>query len=178
MRIVAPTLVALAVHFATLSLLAFGGANAVVPEMQRQAVLVAHWMTASQFAGYFALAQSAPGPNFMIATLVGLKAAGIPGALIASIALCAPSCLLAYWVAKGWERYRHSPWRKAIGAGLAPVAVGLVTASGWTLARAADHNIRLAAVTAATAIAGLASRHHPLWFLGAAAALGAAGVLG
>ena len=34
---------ALAVSFLTISLLAFGGANAVIPEMHRQAVEVAHY---------------------------------------------------------------------------------------------------------------------------------------
>ena len=45
------TLIVLAVHFAILSLFAIGGAMAVVPEMHRQAVDVAHWMTERQFAG-------------------------------------------------------------------------------------------------------------------------------
>ena len=44
------TLLTLVAHFALLSLLAVGGANAVVPEMHRQAVEVAGWMTDRQFA--------------------------------------------------------------------------------------------------------------------------------
>ncbi|MBN8919935.1 MAG: chromate transporter, partial [Rhizobiales bacterium] len=59
----------IAVHFALLSLLAFGGVNAVVPEMHRQAVEVAGWMTDRQFADMFAIAQLAPGPNMMIVAL-------------------------------------------------------------------------------------------------------------
>jgi hypothetical protein len=94
----ADVLVALCVQFALLSLLAFGGANSVVPEMHRQAVDVHHWMTGSQFAALFAIAQAAPGPNFMISTLVGWKAAGLAGALIATLAMCGPSCVLTFWV--------------------------------------------------------------------------------
>jgi len=167
---------ALFVQFATLSLLAFGGANAVVPEIHRQSVDIHHWMTDREFAALFALAQAAPGPNFLISTLVGWKAAGLAGALLATAAMCAPSCLLTYWVAKVWDRNRDAPWRIALGAGLAPVTVGLVSASAWLLAGAADHGWRLAIVTAATAVASLLTRLNPLWWLGAAAALGFAGV--
>ena len=64
-------------NFALLSLLAFGGANAVMPEMHRLAVDRHGWMTDADFADLFALAQAAPGPNAMIVTLIGLRAAGI-----------------------------------------------------------------------------------------------------
>ena len=107
----ADTLVTLAVQFALMSLFAFGGANAVIPEMHRQAVDLHHWMTGSEFAALFAIFQAAPGPNFMIATLVGWKAAGLPGAMIATVALCAPSCFFTYWVVKVWDRSREARWR-------------------------------------------------------------------
>ena len=157
------TLTALAVQFATLSLLAFGGANAH------------HWVSDKDFAALFAIAQAAPGPNFMISTLVGWKAAGLPGAVVATIAMAAPSCLLAFWVSRAWERYRDARWRVALAAGLAPVTVGLVAASAWLLARAADADLRLSAITAATAITAYFTRLNPLWCLAAAAGLGLAG---
>ena len=58
----ADTLVALALQFAGLSLVAFGGANAVIPAIHHQAVDVRHWMTnqdfAALFAAFFAIALS------------------------------------------------------------------------------------------------------------------------
>ncbi len=171
------TLETLAGQFAVLSLLAFGGANAVVPEMHRQAVEVHRWMSDKDFAALFAIAQAVPGPNFLISTLVGLKAAGPLGAVVATAAMCAPSCLLTFWAAKAWDRYRATRIRMALAAGLAPVTVGLVFASAWLLARAADREWRLAAVTAATAAVAALTRLNPLWCLAAAAALGAAGML-
>ena len=76
------TLAALAWQFAVLSLVAFGGANAVIPEIHHQSVEVRHWMTDQDFAALFAIAQAAPGPNFLVSTLVGWKAAGLPGAVL------------------------------------------------------------------------------------------------
>ena len=178
MKPLGDTLVTLFIQFAILSLLAFGGANAVVPEMHRQAVEVNHWMTDKDFAALFAIAQAAPGPNFQISTLVGWKAAGVAGALVATLAMCAPSCLLTYWIVKAWDRYRDAPWRAVVQAGVAPVTVGLVASSAYLLTRAADTGWRLAIVTAATGGVAYFTKLNPLWCLAAAAGLGMTGVLG
>lgn len=164
--------------FVILSLVAFGGANAVVPEMHRQAVELKHWMSDRQFADLFAIAQAAPGPNVMISSLIGWKVAGVPGALLATLAMCGPSCLIAYFAAGVWERNRAAPWRIALGAGLAPLTVGLVASSAWLLSQAADRDWRLAAVTVAVAVGASLSKLNPLWFLGAAAGVGLAGGFG
>jgi len=79
-------LLIIAVQFAVMSLLAFGGANAVVPEMHRQAVELRGWMSDRQFADLFAISQVAPGPNVMIVTLIGYQVAGLSGALVATLA--------------------------------------------------------------------------------------------
>jgi chromate transporter len=91
--------------------------------------------------------------------------------------MCGPSCILAYFVARLWDRYRETRWRAAIGVGLAPLTVGLVAASAWLLSSAADLQWRLAAVTLATALVGCLTKLNPLWCLGAAAGLGFAGLL-
>ena len=171
------TLGALALQFSTLSLVTFGGANAVVPEVHRQSVAVHHWMTDKEFAALFAISQAAPGPNVLISTLIGWKAAGLAGAFVATAAMCGPSCLLVFWVSKVWDRYRHTRWRAAIGAGIAPVAVGFVFASAFVLVRAADSSWRFAGVTAASAAIAYFTRLNPLWCLAGAALLGLTGIL-
>jgi len=169
--------VAIGLQFAGLSLLAFGGVNAVIPEVHRQTVVVNHWMTDQDFAALFAIAQASPGPNFLVTTLIGWRVAGLAGAAVATIAMCGPSCVMTYWVAKVWDRYRETPWRVAVGWGLAPVTVGFVFSSAFVLIRAADTNWRLALVTAASAGVAYFSKVNPIWCLLAAAALGIAGVL-
>ena len=72
-------------------------------------------------------------PNFLVTTLVGRRVAGLAGAAVATLAMCGPSCLLTYWIAKAWDRYRETEWRIAIGAGLAPVTVGFVFSSAFVL---------------------------------------------
>lgn len=89
-----PILLSLFVIFAELSVLAFGGGNTILPEMQRQMVDVHHWMTAQQFSAMFALAQAAPGPNMMIVPMIGWRLAGLPGVLVTSLAKFGPSSLI------------------------------------------------------------------------------------
>ena len=173
----ASTLAALAAQFTALSLVAFGGANAVIPEIHRQSVEVNHWMTDQDFAALFAIAQAAPGPNFLISTLVGWKAAGLAGALVATAAMCGPSCFITFWAARLWDRYHQSGWRVALGAGLAPVTVGFVFSSAFVLLRAADTGWKLGVVSAASAAVAYFTKLNPLWCLLAAGLLGAAGML-
>jgi chromate transporter len=172
-----PTLAALALFFAPLSLLAVGGANAVIPEMHRQAVDVAGWMSDRQFAELFAIAQVAPGPNIIIVTLIGFHVAGVAGALVATAAMVGPSCVLTYFAGRTWERFRHARWRIVIQAGLVPVSVGLIAASAFVVARTADVSWVAVVLTLATAAVGYFTRIHPLWMFAAAAAVGYAGLV-
>jgi chromate transporter len=167
------TLTRLAGHFALMSLFAIGGANSAVPEMQRVAVEVEHWMTAQQFADVFALAQLAPGPNVIIVTLIGYQAAGLAGAFVATLAMCGPSCLFAFYVGRISERLKGAVW-DAIQRGLLPISIGLIAASGFVVASVAAHNVVALSVTAAAAVLLYATRLNPLWIFAAAALMGLA----
>jgi chromate transporter len=167
------TLVRLAGHFALMSLFAIGGANSAVPEMQRVAVEVEHWMTARQFTDVFALAQLAPGPNVIIVTLIGYQAAGLMGAFVATLAMCGPSCLFAFYVGRISERLKGAPWN-ALQQGLLPISIGLIAASGFVVASATAHNVAAVLVTVSAALLCYATRLNPLWIFAAAALMGVA----
>jgi chromate transporter len=170
-------LLTLAGYFALMSLFAIGGANSAVPEMQRIAVEVEGWMTARQFTDIFAIAQVTPGPNVIIVALIGYQVAGLIGALVATIAMCGPPCILAFYVGEVWERFREAPWRIAIQAGLLPISIGLIAASGFVVASAAAHNFAAVAVTLVTAVVTYTTRLNPLWIFAVAALVGFAGLL-
>ncbi|MQR01774.1 chromate transporter [Glaciimonas soli] len=170
------TLIALALIFAELSVLAFGGGNTILPEMQRQVVEVHHWMTAEEFSALFALSQAAPGPNLMVVTLVGWHVAGWMGMLVTSIAKFGPSSVLTVLALHAWERFKDRPWRRHIQIGLLPVTGGLVAASAALIAHASDTNWLLGAITAFTALVAWKTRIHPLWLLFAGAMIGLVGM--
>lgn len=169
------TLASLAAIFSQLSVLAFGGGNTILPEMQRQVVEVHHWMTATEFTSLFALAQAAPGPNMMIVSLVGWHVAGWPGLLVASLAKFGPSSLITILVLHAWQRFRDRPWRRYIQQGMMPMTAGLVVASAMLISRASNHCALQWGITAACAALAYRTRIHPLWLLGGGALLGLAG---
>src|SRR5712691_5060695 len=127
------TLGALALAFASLSLVSIGGGPSVVAEMQHQAVAVHGWLTQREFADLFAISRAAPGPGTLLATLIGFTAAGWLGALVASLAFFLPSSLLVYGAATVWNRWRGSAWHGAVEAGFAPIAAGLVLAGAFAI---------------------------------------------
>jgi len=171
------TLLTLAIQFAILSLFAIGGAMAVIPEMHRQAVDVSHWMTDRQFADLFAIAQAAPGPNIIIVTRIGYQAAGFPGAIVATLAMVGPPCIVTYWVSRTFDRFKHAKWRIVVHAGLVPVSVGLFAAGAFVIARAADRSLAAFAITLAVAAVAYFTRLNPLWLFAAAGALGYLGLV-
>jgi chromate transporter len=128
------TLGALVLVLAPLSLVSIGGGSATISDMQRQAVIVQGWMTQREFADLFAISRAAPGPGALLATLVGWKAAGWLGGLVASLAFFLPSSLLAYGAGHLWRR-RNPTWRHAVEAGLVPIGVGLIMAGAYTMLR-------------------------------------------
>jgi len=170
-------LLTLAGYFALLSLFAVGGANAAIPEMHRIAVDVMHWMNDRQFADMFAIAQMSPGPNIIIVTLIGYHVAGFAGAVVATGAMCGPTCLMAFFVARTWDRFKDAHWRISIQAGLVPVSLGLIGASAFVLARAADHTVYAGILTAVTVMVAATTRINPLWLFAAGGLLGLTGLL-
>ena len=170
-------LIDLATIFSQLSLVAVGGGNTILPEMQRQVVSVHHWMTAAEFAALFALAQASPGPNMMVSTLIGWRVAGVAGAFVATAGLIGPSCLLTFVTASFWHRFSARRWRRQVQAGITPVTVGLVMAAAVLLSEATGTTAGAWVVTAATTVLLLTTRLHPLIPLGIAAGLGVAGLV-
>jgi chromate transporter len=171
------TLTTLAGHFALMSLLAIGGGNAAVPEMHRLAVDVMGWMTDRQFTEMFAIAQVTPGPNVILVTLIGYHVAGLAGAVVTTAAMCGPTCLFAFYFARVWDRFKNKHWRVVIQAAVVPLSIGLIGASAFVVARAADHNWTAFAITAATASIAYLTKVNPLWLFAVAGAMGLLGIL-
>ena len=170
-------LLTIALQFAIMSLLALGGANAVVPEMHRQVVELRGWIDDRAFADMFAISQAAPGPNVMLVTLIGYHVAGVAGAMVATIAMCGPTAVLAHFLGRAWDRFKEAPWRAAVQAGVVPISIGLIGASAVVLTRAADRSVMALAVTVLTALTAYFTRWNPLWLIGIAGLAGFAGLI-
>jgi chromate transporter len=166
----------MATRFALLSLLSIGGVNVVLPDAHHYIVDTQHWLTDQQFADFFAIAQAAPGPNFLMFALIGWQVAGLLGAVVATLAISVPAGTCAFIVGGLWHRFRNAPWRRAIQTGLAPITIGLVFSSAFVLSGAADHDWLTFAITAATALVALGTDINPLWMFLAAGLIGLFGL--
>lgn len=162
---------------ALLAMIAFGGASALLPELHRLVVEQRQWMDERTFGQLFAIAQAAPGPNLLVFSLVGWKVAGVPGALAATLGFCLPMSLIIFYLFRHWERFRDAPWRAAVQTGVAPLAVGLVCASGGFVVSSVG--LGPGVLLAAALTTGLMMRFswHPLWYIGAGALAGALGLI-
>jgi chromate transporter len=164
----------IAVMFSLLSLSAIGGANATLPELHRLIVEKHHLMNEATFVNSVAVAQTAPGPNVMVISLIGFNLAGLPGLAVATLAMIAPSSLLALGVARTIKRFEANRWMSLLRRSLAPIAVGLMFASGFVMADAANRGFLTIAITIGMTIFIILSRTNPLWGIAAGAVLAAA----
>jgi chromate transporter len=166
------TLLALFAVFAPLSLLSFGGSNAVLADIAQQSVAVHGWTGEREFADFFALSRAAPGPGSMLVALIGWKVAGLPGALVATASLYLPGAILLYGASRVWRRWRGSRWHGAIEQGMTPIAAGLFLSGGIAVLRLSPGGPAVWAAALLTTAALLRwPKLHPLPLLAAGAVL-------
>jgi len=113
----------------------------------------------------------------LIVTLIGYSVAGVAGAVIATLSMCGPTAILAYYVSRLLQRSGHSRWPAIIQAALVPLSIGLMGASGLILALTSDRTWIAGLITATAAVLAFATRLNPVWLLLAGGALGFAGVI-
>jgi len=161
-------------HFLLLSLLSIGGAITVASDMHRVMVDQMGLISDAQFSASIAIAQASPGPNVLFVAVMGYQAAGIIGAIAILTAIMLPSTTLALLAARWGQQRSHWLSVRAFKAGLAPLVVGLLMATGWVLATAIEgwHHLIL---TAVAALLVWKTRLHLLVLIGVGALVGALG---
>lgn len=178
-------------HFCMLSLLAVGGALAIVPDMHRYLVNDMQLLSEAAFSQSVTLAQIAPGPNILLVSVMGwnmgLQSAGgfeagapaiATGLLMALGLLTAavlPSSLLSYFMVKWLQSHQHARSVRAFKTGMVPLVMGLMLSAGWLLQTASNPQMdwRLWLMCAITMVLVLKTRVHLLWLMLAGALLGA-----
>jgi len=158
--------------FAYLSLLTVGGGMAAFPEMKILTVDEHQWLTFGQLIHIYSVGQMAPGPNMMMIVVIGQWAGGFLGAIITVMAFFGPTALLAFVVAKGWQKLEKWPWRKSIQQGLAPVSIGLLLAGCFTMAKGAITGIETGALAVGTLLVLLQYKINPALLVVAGAVIG------
>ncbi len=140
------TLLLLFYEFFKTGLFAVGGGLATLPFLYKMAARY-DWFTADMLGDFIAIGESTPGPiGVNVATAAGFNAAGVPGALVATLALVLPSVIVISVIARFFERYSGSRLVENAFGGVRPAVTGLIAASGLTLVLSAIGFTGLAAL--------------------------------
>ncbi len=120
--------------FFQIGLFSIGGGYAAMPLIQHQVVDIHSWLTMTQFADIMTIAEMTPGPIAInSATFVGIRVAGIPGAMIATVGCILPSCVIVMILAYIYYRFRGLAMVQGVLAGLRPAVVAMIASAGLSL---------------------------------------------
>lgn len=182
-------LLTLCFEFFKTGLFAVGGGLATLPFLSEMAEKYP-WFTHEQLADMIAVSESTPGPiGVNMATYVGFRAFGIPGAILATLSLILPSLIIIIIIAKMMNKYMSNKYVQWVFGGLRPAVTGLIAAAGWSVVELAlldltDFNIarfweaiNIPAVIIFAVVLFFAQfkktkKLHPIVFIGACAVLG------
>lgn len=120
--------------FFQIGLFSFGGGYAAMPLIQGQVVQGHGWLSMSEFTDLITISQMTPGPIAVnSATFVGIKIAGVPGALAATFGCILPSCILVTLLAKLYLKYREMAMLQGILRSLRPAVVAMIGSAGISI---------------------------------------------
>lgn len=127
----------LAIEFFKIGLFSIGGGMATLPFLMDLTTKY-DWYTASELANMVAISESTPGPvGINMATYAGYNAAGVPGAVVATLSLTAPALIIIVLIAKFLENFSENPTVKAVFYGIRPTVAALIGYAVWELLKIA-----------------------------------------
>ena len=120
--------------FVQIGMFSIGGGYAAIPLIKNQVVELNKWLTMTEFADLVTIAEMTPGPIAInSATFVGIRIAGIPGALIATFGCILPSSIIVLTFAYLFKKYKNLSVIQGVLNGLRPAVVALISSAGLSL---------------------------------------------
>ena len=117
--------------FFQIGLFSFGGGYAALPLISQQVISTYHWISQNTFTDLITISQMTPGPIAVnSATFVGLKIAGVLGAVVATFGCILPSCIIVTVLAKLYLKYRSVDMMQEVLHSLRPAVVAMIASAG------------------------------------------------
>lgn len=124
-------------EFFKTGLFAVGGGMATVPFLQEMGLRTG-WFSPATLADMLAVSESTPGPiGINMSTYAGYSTAGIPGGILASLALALPSVIITLIIARFLAKFRQSKQVEGAFYGLRPASIAMISVAGLNVARLA-----------------------------------------
>jgi len=158
--------------FGSMSLMLFGGAYVFIPLIQETVVEGQGWVTQKEFIDAVAMGQITPGPILVSAAFIGLKVAGLAGAIAATLGIYLPSAILMVLCTHLLQRIRGSRYVTAALRGIRPAVVGMIFAAAAVVGGTAALVWASGAIFAAALFAQLRYKLDAVWIVPAAGLLG------
>lgn len=118
-------------EFFKTGLFAVGGGYATLPFLANISSTYG-WFSGEQLANFIAISEVTPGPvGINVATFAGYITAGVFGGIVASVAVALPAVILILAICRFFPDFNQNKWVRCAFYGLLPVAMGLITVSGF-----------------------------------------------
>lgn len=99
------------ITFARIGGFTFGGGYAMLPILQRDVVEKKKWATEEELMDYYAIGQCTPGIIAVnVATFIGYRRKGIPGAVFSTLGMVAPSVIIIMAIAALIQNFADILW--------------------------------------------------------------------
>ena len=132
----------LMLEFAKTGLFSIGGGLATLPFLYEMAANHPDWFTAADVADMIAISESTPGAiGINMSTYAGFKTAGVPGGILATVALALPSVIIILIVARFLARFRSSKLVEGALYGLRPASLAMISVAGLNVAKVSLVNL-------------------------------------
>lgn len=132
------TVLLLMYEFFKTGLFSVGGGLATLPFLYEMSGRHPEWFTGADIADMIAISESTPGAiGINMSTYAGFRTAGVPGGLLASLALAAPCVIIILIIARFLNRFRHNRLVEGAFYGLRPASIAMISVAGLNVARIA-----------------------------------------
>jgi chromate transporter len=162
----------LALYFLKIGAVVYGSGYVLLAFLRADFVERLGWLTDHQLIDAVAVGQFTPGPVFTTATFIGYLVGGVPGAVVATVAIFIPSFLLVAAISPLVPRLRRAAATSAILDGVNVAALGLMAGVTWQLARASVIDGVTAALALLATLALGRFRINSVWLIVAGAVIG------
>ena len=136
------TILSLMYEFFKTGLFSVGGGLATLPFLYEMSARHPDWFSNADIADMIAISESTPGAiGINMSTYAGYRAAGIPGGILASLALALPCVIVILIIAKFLAKFRQNKLVEGAFYGLRPASLAMISAAGLNVARIALVNM-------------------------------------
>ena len=119
-----------------------GGGLATLPFLYEMSNRHPEWFTHADIADMIAISESTPGAiGINMSTYAGYRTAGIPGGILASLALALPCVIIILIIARFLARFRQNRYVEGAFYGLRPASIAMISVAGLNVARIALVNL-------------------------------------